>query len=665
MKKFILLLSVLFLFSCTKETIKYTLTTSVNPVEGGTVIPATREYNEGDIANLIATPSAEYVFDKWTGATGTEETTIVMDAPKTVVANFIKKKYALTTAVEGEGTVTEKIIKAGAATDYNSGTVVELTATPSAGWKFKDWSGDLSGTDNPKEITIDKPKTVTAVFEALPPFYLDENGVTIKAYDWVTAGTTGELGGVTYTAVDIDKLKLMFTKEEDVSKVVTTLITDMSDLFVNAPTETYSPFAPSMIKFNPDISSWDVSNVTNMSVMFGVGFDNQYDYSGYGCEVYFNQDISKWDVSKVTNMSEMFLGATRFNQDIGNWDVSQVTDMGFMFPGLQNGILSNFNQDIGSWDVSKVTNMSGMFAYNSAFNQDIGSWDVSNATNMSLMFTDYDISKSVFNQDISKWDVSKVTDMSGMFSKATAFNQDIGSWDVSKVINMDSMFMSTNAFNQDIGSWDVSKVINMDSMFMLNNAFNQDIGSWDVSNVTNMSQMFRLSKFNQNICSWDVSNVTNMYSMFQFAVAFNQDLTKWCVTEISTEPDFFSSSSALTEVNKPIWGTCPGSSYAISVTASSNTNYTLSGKDRNGDVSGNDPGLTFKVGDEVTFSVNAAGHPFYLKTVAGTGTGNQISGVTNNGTTSGSVVWTPTAAGTYYYQCGPHAEMVGTITIQN
>ena len=77
------------------------------------------------------------------------------------------------------------------------------------------------------------------------------------------------------------------------------------------------------------------------------------------------------------------------------------------------------------------------------------------------------------------------------------------------------------------------------------------------------------------------------------------------------------------------------------------------------------PGLTFKVGDEVTFSVNATGHPFYLKTVAGTGTGNQISGVTNNGTTSGSVVWTPTAAGTYYYQCGPHAEMVGTITIQN
>ena len=130
----------------------------------GTVNPETRQYNEGDTANLIASPAAEYIFDKWTGATGTEETTIVMNSDKTVVANFIKKKYALTVNKQGEGTVTEKIIKAGAATDYNSGTVVELTATPSSGWKFKEWNGDLTGTDNPKEITIDKPKNSNCCF---------------------------------------------------------------------------------------------------------------------------------------------------------------------------------------------------------------------------------------------------------------------------------------------------------------------------------------------------------------------------------------------------------------------------------------------------------------------------------------------------------------------
>jgi N-acetylneuraminic acid mutarotase len=34
-------------------------------------------------------------------------------------------------------------------------------------------------------------------------------------------------------------------------------------------------------------------------------------------------------------------------------------------------------------------------------------------------------------------------------------------------------------------------------------------------------------------------------------------------------------------------------SYGIAVSASSNAVYTLSGEDRNGDVSGNDPNLTF------------------------------------------------------------------------
>ncbi len=59
-----------------------------------------------------------------------------------------------------------------------------------------------------------------------------------------------------------------------------------------------------------------------------------------------------------------------------------------------------------------------------------------------------------------------------------------------------------------------------------------------------------------------------------------------------------------------------------------------------------------------------SGHPFYLKTAAGTGTGDTVSGVTNNGTESATVSWTPNTAGTYYYQCSVHADMVGTITIQ-
>ena len=42
----------------------------------------------------------------------------------------------------------------------------------------------------------------------------------------------------------------------------------------------------------------------------------------------FNQDISSWNTSNVTDMSYMFRGATVFNQDIGNWVTSGVSNNG-------------------------------------------------------------------------------------------------------------------------------------------------------------------------------------------------------------------------------------------------------------------------------------------------------------------------------------------------
>ena len=104
--------------------------------------------------------------------------------------------------------------------------------------------------------------------------------------------------------------------------------------------------------------------------------------------------------------------------------------------------------------------------------------------------------------------------------------------------------------------------------------------------------------------------------------------------------------------------------YSISVSAQNSSDYILIGNDRNGSINGNDPAVTLNIGDTINFNVDAPGHPFYLKTLAGTGTGNTINNASNNGTTNQIVSWTPDTAGTYYYQCSLHGGMVGRIIVQ-
>ena len=114
-----------------------------------------------------------------------------------------------------------------------------------------------------------------------------------------------------------------------------------------------------------------------------------------------------------------------------------------------------------------------------------------------------------------------------------------------------------------------------------------------------------------------------------------------------------------------IQSSAPLPGYSIDVTAADNDDYTLIGKDSTGNVSGDDIDITIKEGDRINFIVDASGHPFYLKTISGSGTGNQISGVTGQGLANGVVYWTAPAGstGTYYYQCGNHASMSGKLIV--
>lgn len=124
------------------------------------------------------------------------------------------------------------------------------------------------------------------------------------------------------------------------------------------------------------------------------------------------------------------------------------------------------------------------------------------------------------------------------------------------------------------------------------------------------------------------------------------------VSSLSTNTDLtYSGAVGYEIIGKPI---------NINVAFVNSGNYTLSGA-----VTGDNTTVTMKIGDTVNFTVNATGHPFYIKTAATTGTGDQVTtpAATGQGTVSGVVSWSPEATGTYYYQCAIHSNMGGEITV--
>lgn len=101
------------------------------------------------------------------------------------------------------------------------------------------------------------------------------------------------------------------------------------------------------------------------------------------------------------------------------------------------------------------------------------------------------------------------------------------------------------------------------------------------------------------------------------------------------------------------------------VTNNGDTQYIFNGS---GLVNEANPAITLTRGRTYTFTVNAPGHPFWIKTVQSIGNANAYDGgVTNNGDDIGTVTFTvpASAPNILYYNCGVHSAMTNAFTIVN
>jgi uncharacterized repeat protein (TIGR02543 family) len=90
---------------------------------------------------------------------------ISQTATATATLTVNPRTYMLTTNINpvSGGTIT----RSPNAATYTEQTSVQLTATPSVGYQFDDWSGNLSGTTNPQSLLMDGDKNVTANFKMI------------------------------------------------------------------------------------------------------------------------------------------------------------------------------------------------------------------------------------------------------------------------------------------------------------------------------------------------------------------------------------------------------------------------------------------------------------------------------------------------------------------
>jgi len=121
--------------------------------------------------------------------------------------------------------------------------------------------------------------------------------------------------------------------------------------------------------------------------------------------------------------------------------------------------------------------------------------------------------------------------------------------------------------------------------------------------------------------------------------------------------------------------TSPYQTFTINVTAAGASDYIFNGTDRTTThVNALDPVININAGDTIQFVVNAAGHPFWVKYSAQTGTSGFMTNgiIQNNGSENNTISWqtgnyvpgpSVVAPGTYYYICQYHAAMVGTIVV--
>lgn len=181
-----------------------TVTSSPAGIQCGS--DCSESYAESTVVALSAAPNPGSNFDGWSGGgcSGTGVCMVTVDANTLITATFTLQSFRLTVGKDGTGSGTVTSTPSGincgpdCIEDYVLGSVVTLTAAPSAGSTFAGWSGACSGT-GPCAVSMMANQSVTATFSTARLNVTAPNGGEIwpirrsQIIQWNSNGITGKV----------------------------------------------------------------------------------------------------------------------------------------------------------------------------------------------------------------------------------------------------------------------------------------------------------------------------------------------------------------------------------------------------------------------------------------------------------------------------------------
>jgi hypothetical protein len=164
---------------------------STNITNGSVMLhPAGGKYLPETVVTVIVKNNFGYKFNSWSGdLSGSDKvTTITMDGDKSITANLeMVPTYKLSSnSANGAINIKPK------GNTFEQGTKLSLQAIPEFGYQFSEWSGDISGMDNPTTIVMNADKSISATFTRL------EGTIVFATNCGGSAFTSGD--GVIFTA---------------------------------------------------------------------------------------------------------------------------------------------------------------------------------------------------------------------------------------------------------------------------------------------------------------------------------------------------------------------------------------------------------------------------------------------------------------------------------